>query len=127
MGIKKVILSIKERISPQPLEQWYIVKVDDEGVYFDVSPSNKESWKDSFNWESVERICFKDEGLYSSDAYYVFTSNRPESYVIPEEANGGKEFVHKMLELKLFDDEYFIQAMGATDGGYYCWPKHEEE
>jgi len=33
-----------------------------------------------------------------------FTSIRPESYVIPAEASGGKEFVERMLELQLFDE-----------------------
>jgi len=55
------------------------------------------------------------------------TTNRPESYVIPAEASGGKEFVEKMLELKMFDEEYFIEAMGATNGDYYCWPKHDQD
>jgi len=89
----------------------------------DVSPPGEDSWTDSFSWDSVERVCFKDEGLYSSDLYYVFANGRPESYVLPVEASGGDEFVEKMLGRKLFDEKLFAKAMGETGGAVYCWPE----
>ena len=127
MGIFDLLSTLKKRFSPKPIDQWFYVTTDDTTVSFDVTPPGKEPWKDSFEWESVERICFKDEGLYSSDAYYVITSKRPGSYVVPAEANGGKEFVEKMLDLGKFDEKYFIEAMGSTTGGYYCWPKYKDD
>ena len=127
MSILDIFRSLKRRFSKRRLDEWYLVVSDNISVSLDVSPSGKEPWKDTFKWDSVVRICFKDEGLYFSDTYYVYTSNREESYVIPAEASGGQEFVEKMLDLKMFDEQYFIEAMGSTNGGYYCWPKHDQD
>jgi len=106
-----------------PLQEWYLITIDENNVHLDVAPPGEDAWTDSFSWDSVDRICFKDEGPYSSDLYYVFVNGRPESYVIPVEASGGEEFVEKVLARNLFDKKLFTKAMRETDGAMYCWPE----
>jgi hypothetical protein len=59
-----------------------------------------------------------------SDGIYVFTRERPESYVIPTEARGGGELWSEILRRKLFDATLAIEAASST-GGLYCWPSEE--
>ena len=105
------------------MREWYLIRFDENNVYLNVTPPGEEAWADSFSWNSVERVCFKDEGPYASDLYHVFVNNKKKSYVIPVEASGGDEFVKRLLDQKLFDEKLFIKAMGETDGGVYCWPE----
>ena len=59
-----------------------------------------------------------------SDGIYVFTSERPESYVIPTEASGGQDFWFEILRRQLFDAKLAGEA-AASRGGLYCWPPQE--
>lgn len=107
---------------PIPLNQWFFVSFDDVRVLIRANPPGRESWEQEFPWASVQRICFKDEGLWASDGLYIFTSVRPGSYVIPTEASGGTEFLNELIARNLFPSEIAIKAAGSSDGGYYCWP-----
>lgn len=123
--IKNLIRRIKnwfDARKPQPLEKWFKVELSKEIVAMKVSPPGKNSWEQSFAWSSIIKVCFKDEGLNASDAYYIFTTNRPESFVIPVEASGGLEFGEELRRRGLFPDEISIKSAFSTDGGFYCWP-----
>ncbi len=52
---------------------------------------------------------------------YIFTSQRPESYVIPTEADGGGALWNEIFDRGLFDPELTIQA-ATSDSGLFCWP-----
>ncbi len=106
----------------KPLDQWYEVKVDDEGVYISAEPHGRKPWSQQFRWDEVERVCFKAEGVDLSDGIYVFTSRRPESFVIPTEAKGGLEFWSEIIDRELFDAELAIEAASASSG-IFCWPE----
>jgi hypothetical protein len=103
------------------LDSWFVVTFDPVGVRLDVAPPEREPWKDSFAWSTVQRVCFESEGPEVSDGIYVFTSQRPESYVIPTEARGGSDLWNELIRRKLFDAEFAIQAAGSARG-LYCWP-----
>ena len=112
-------------LKPRPLSEWFVVTFDDESVYLDVSPPLRKSWKVSFTWASVSCVCFKDEGLEASDGIYVFTTLRPESFVIPMQASGGSELFGKLVEKGLFPRELMVEALASTNGEVYCWPPIE--
>ncbi len=58
------------------------------------------------------------------DSLYVFVRQRPESYAIPMEAEGGLELFDELIRRKLFDAELAIRAAMATEG-LFCWPEGE--
>ena len=124
MGALSRMLAFLARGRPKPLHEWFFVTFDEQAVHVRAHPPGKPSWSQSFRWESVVRICFKAEDLFVSDGIYVFTNERPESYVIPTEAQGGGELWSEILRRKLFDAALAIEAARST-GGLYCWPPAE--
>jgi hypothetical protein len=121
MSIFKRVLAFFGRQRLRPLSEWFVVTFDENVVRIHAEPPGKAPWTQEFAWASIIRVCFKAEDLNLSDGIYVFTSQRPESYVIPTEATGGSEFWSEILRRKLFDAELAIQAACST-GGLFCWP-----
>jgi hypothetical protein len=111
---------VRRRKAPG-LAEWFHVRWDTVAVHIDVSPPGRDSWSASFGWSSISRVCLKAEDMWVSDAVYVFTSQRPESYVIPTEADGGQGFWDEVLTRGLFDPDLAIKAVRASEG-LYCWP-----
>jgi hypothetical protein len=105
-----------------PLHDWYAVTFDDECVTMTAKPPGRDSWEQSFRWSEVERVCFKSEGALASDGIYIFTTQRPESFVVPTEAKGGVEFWSEILERRLFSSDLAIKAATLTGGEILCWP-----
>jgi hypothetical protein len=68
----------------------------------------------------------KAEGLQASDGIYVFTSLRPESYVIPVEASGGLEFWNEIVRRRLFDAGLAVKVASLSEG-LVCWPPDESQ
>lgn len=104
------------------ISEWFLVEWDDREVRMNVNPPGKKPWKQGFLWEHIIRICYSAEGLETSDGIYIFTSERPESYVIPVEASGGSELWGEILNRGLFDARLAIKASTST-GGIFCWPE----
>src|SRR5579862_10053371 len=98
-----------------PLIEWFVVSHNELAVQMEVSPPGRQPWKDSFPWSTVQRVCFKCEEPEVSDGLYVFTSPRPESYVIPTEARGGRELWFEILRRGLFDSELAIRAAASSE------------
>lgn len=116
---------LNERPASREIEHWFTVRFDKKEVEISAKPPGKKSWKQVFPWESVERVCFKDERANASDGIYVFTSLRQESFVIPVEASGGTEFLHELVSKGLFPEHLMKEAALSTNGGFYCWPPVE--
>lgn len=104
---------------------WFRVTYDDHGVTLDVTPRHREPWRQSFAWSSVVRVCFKPE-YPISDGIYIFTRERPESYVIPVECVGGVALLDQLIARGLFAAEVAIEAASATEG-LFCWPPMDQE
>ena len=104
------------------LPEWFAVTFDDKAVYFDVRPPGKEAWTQQFAWESVQRVCFNAQDFMYSDEIYVFTTQRPERYLIPTEAKGGSELWSEIIRRKLFDAELAIKAATSVEGLFCCPP-----
>ncbi|MCB1168157.1 MAG: hypothetical protein KDK37_15645 [Leptospiraceae bacterium] len=107
------------------LQDWYHVRFDDNEVHLKTDPPDREGWEQSFTWDSIVRICFENGDWLSSDTIYVFTSERPESYVIPTEADGGSAFWGEIIGRKLFDAELAIE-MATQSEGFACWPPEDD-
>src|SRR5688500_9682232 len=121
MNVISTVRALLARRRPQPLDEWFFVTFDDEAVHVRAEPPGREAWSDDFAWDTITRVCFAAEDLWVSDGIYVFTTARPEGYVIPTEAHGGLELWSEILRRKLFDSNLAIEAAGSIDG-LYCWP-----
>lgn len=121
---KKIAGWFKAREESRKLENWFFVTWDDEYIYRNVSPPGKDAWSDKFKWSDIERICFEATDYMYSDDIYFYTTERPESYVIPTEARGGSELWKLVLDKNLFDAELAIKA-ATSPGGMFCWPARD--
>jgi hypothetical protein len=61
----------------------------------------------------------------ASVALYIFTSLRPESWLIPTEADGGRELLRELIRRGLFDASLAVTAAQAHEG-IFCWPPLDE-
>lgn len=109
-----------------PLDQWSTVEFDEHRVTLSARPPGRDAWVQSFKWSEVTRVCFKSEGVTLSDGVYVFTSQRPESFVVPTEAKGGVDFWNRVVERGLFPAEMAIRAATSSEGQMLCWPALEQ-
>jgi hypothetical protein len=88
----------------------------------------RRAWSDgrdgnqSFRWEQIERVCFTDEGLYSSDRISIELKGGLKPVVVLTEALGGNEFFGALTERGYFPQEVCRRAMGETGGATHCWP-----
>ena len=104
------------------LSSWYHVSFDEEYIYRNVNPPERERWKDQFQWRDIIRICFRPGAeFFDTDELYIFTNKREESYLIPLEADGGSELWGEIVKRNLFDAKLAIKVASALEG-LYCWP-----
>jgi hypothetical protein len=119
----KEIFAVTEPV--KPLREWFQVQFDSQEVRLSAQPPGEEAWSQSFRWSAVIRICFEAEEVYLSDSICFFTDQRPESYIVPTEGDGGGEIWDEVLRRGLFDGELASEAMAATRG-LFCWPAEEK-
>ena len=102
------------------LDEWFLVHFDSDSISLEVSPPNRSAWTAQIEWKRINRICFKAGDLYNPDEIYIFTDERPESYLIPTEATGGDALWKEILERNLFDAETAIVAATSTNKLLSC-------
>jgi hypothetical protein len=107
---------------PRPLSELLAVEFDEEGVRVVVLDRLEPDWNQSFAWKDVRRICFKDEGVSSSDIVFVTVKGRDTPVAVLLEARGGSAFFGALTERGLFPEEIWRKAMGETGGALHCWP-----
>jgi hypothetical protein len=103
------------------LSEWFSVRFDADGITLQVNPPDADVWQAAIAWERIIRVCFEAGDWFESDSVYIFTDERPESYVVPVEADGGQALWFEILDRKLFDAEMAIEAASATNE-LFCWP-----
>jgi hypothetical protein len=103
------------------LSDWFTVEFDDEHIHLRVHAPEREPWAEEIAWTDIVRVCFNAQDLFLPDEIYLFTRQRPESYVVPTEACGGAELWGEIIHRGLFDAELAIRAAMAT-GEIFCWP-----
>ncbi len=106
------------------IEEWFLVRFDEDAIKLQVSPPGRSVWEASIEWERIIRICFKAGDAFDCDEIYIFTDERPESYLIPTEANGGNALWNGILKRRLFDAETAIEAAISTNK-LFCHPAIE--
>lgn len=70
---------------------WFVVMTDDRSIGLSVIPPGRSPRQAVIPWDSVVRVCFEAADFLVSDDLYIFTSLRPESWLIPTEADGGRQ------------------------------------
>jgi hypothetical protein len=104
-----------------PLREWYSIRFDDRTITLQVSPPDGAAWNESIPWQRIIRVCLLTRDWSESDVMYILTDARPESYVIPTEAEGGLALWSEILERKLFDADMAIKA-AMTTNELFCHP-----
>jgi len=56
------------------------------------------------------------------DEIYIFTSQQPESYLIPIEGFGGFALWMEIIHRGFFDVQLAI-VVSTSNEGIFCWPK----
>ncbi|MEO9819254.1 MAG: hypothetical protein ABJ370_22905 [Paracoccaceae bacterium] len=107
--------------SHQDISEWYAVDFDETEISRDVSPPGRVAYKDQLEWNAIERVMFEATDFLESDAIYLFSKHRPESYLIPMDAKGADKLWYEILDRKLFDAELAIEA-AVSEGGFFVWP-----
>jgi hypothetical protein len=110
-----------------PLEEWFHVTFDNELIYIHIHAPGQNEIKDSIKWADIIRVCFKTGDFMSPDEIYIFVKDRPESYLIPTEADGGADLWGEIINRKLFDAELAIKAATAPEDSLFCWPEIERD
>jgi len=103
------------------LANWFEVIFDEHEINLSVNPPKRLAWQAQIKWNRIIRVCFKAGDLYVPDEIYIFTEERPESYLLPLEASGGSSLWNEIIRRRLFDAELAIEAMRSTDR-VFCWP-----
>ncbi len=103
------------------LSNWFRVKFDETMIYLNVNPPSHGGWQAKISWNKIIRVCFKPGDFLESDEIYIFIEKRPESYVIPIEADGGLDVWNELISRGFFDVELSIKIASANEG-IYCWP-----
>jgi hypothetical protein len=103
------------------LNEWFAVRFDDTAIVLQVTPPDAMAWQAVIPWKRIIRVCFRAGDWWESDVVYVFTDERPESYAIPVDADGGQALWFEILGRKLFDAEMAVVA-AAANGELFCDP-----
>ena len=77
-------------------------------------------------WTRIIRVCFLAGDHIKFDEVYLFTDERPESYVVPMDALGGLQLWGEIIERGLFDAELAVKAASSTSDELFCWPSEIE-
>lgn len=104
--------------------EWFQVRFDDALITLQVSPPSRPAWEAQIRWERIVRVCFKAGGWDSPDEVYLFTDERPESYLIPMIAVGAGALWDEIIRRGAFDAELAIKAASSIDQ-LFCWPAAE--
>ena len=79
------------------------------------------------SWSHIVRICFLARDHIKFDEVYIFTDERPESYVIPLDSYGGLQLWGEIIARGLFDAELAVKAASASSDELLCWPKENQD
>lgn len=102
--------------------EWFQVAFDEAAITLEVTPAEREAWSARIEWARIIRVCFKTgDYFYTCDEIYIFTDERPESYLIPMEAVGAEDLWSEIMRRELFSAALAIEAASTTDK-LFCQP-----
>ncbi len=114
------------RAKPSNDLDWFHVTFDDTHIHLDVRPPKRDPWKDRVAWSDIDRVGLELTDLWLSDDLYIFASDRPESRLIPMEADGGQELWFEIMDRGLFPHAKALDAMCQAQGLFF-WPEPGSE
>ncbi|MGN6371283.1 MAG: hypothetical protein ACTHN5_23765 [Phycisphaerae bacterium] len=123
--LSKLLTLFTPRRTPSVTIDWYRITFDDAAIHLRVTPPGRDPWAVDIPWSTITRVCFEAADLLESDSIYLFTTLRPESYVIPTEGIGGNQLWSAIIDRKLFDPALAVEALTAHTG-LFCWPPFEK-
>lgn len=97
---------------------WYTITFDEHGFQRDVRPPGRPAWQDAVAWDEIVRVCLEMGDFMEPDSLYVFTGERPESYMLPLPA--ADDLLHELIRRGLYPAELAIEA--ASSIGLFCFP-----
>ncbi|MHA1636818.1 MAG: hypothetical protein ACTSUB_02280 [Candidatus Thorarchaeota archaeon] len=106
-----------------PIEEWFHVTFDEDLIHIHIEAPGQTEISDSFHWSEIIRACFKTGNFMNPDEMFIFIKSRPESFLIPSEADGGSLLWGEVIERGLFDAELVIKAATSPADELFCWPK----
>lgn len=112
---------------PPQVRDWFSVRFDEHEVHILARPPGEAPFEGSFAWDAIERVIFKDGGIYRSDVFYVFVRGGERAFAVLTEGEGGSAFCGALCERGHFPPEIFFRAMGSTGGETYVWPPLESD
>jgi hypothetical protein len=122
MSWLKNLFSTTRATPPEtPSLEWFQVRFDDALITLQVNPPSRPAWEARIEWGRIVRVCFKAGGWDSPDEVYLFTDERPESYLIPMIAVGADALWDEIIRRGAFDAELAIKAASSIDE-LFCWP-----
>lgn len=107
----------------KPLDQLLAVEFDDREVRVRMLERVETASNQSFEWNNIRRVCFKDGGMFDSDRVFVSLREPDEVRTIPTEARGGAEFFGALCDKRYFPEHVWKRAVRETNGGMFCWPE----
>ncbi|WP_346948435.1 hypothetical protein [Dyella sp.] len=107
---------------PLPLDQRLAVEMDDEGVHIHVIQRMEQEWEQSFRWDEIVKVCFKDMGIYHSDVLIIHLRDKTQPVMVLTEARGGNALFGALCDRGLFPQHVMRAAIRETSGGMHCWP-----
>lgn len=111
---------------PRKASDLLAIEFDEQEVRVRVLERLNPGFNRSFGWSEVERVCFQDGGLMSSDLLFIMVRGQEKPVIVPSEARGGAEFFGALCGRGLFPEQVWRKAIGDTSGGTHCWPPYEK-
>lgn len=88
------------------MDQKLSIEFDDNRVRVVVLEQLEAAWNQEFRWSDIDRVCFKDGGLYSSDVILIELKGRQTPTVILTEARGGADFLERFPTEGIFRKKF---------------------
>lgn len=105
------------------IEDWFHVTFDEDLIHIHIDIPEREEVRESLSWSEIIRVCFKTGEFMHPDEIYIFIKSRPESFLIPSDADGGTLLWGEIIDRGLFDAELAIEAATSPPDELFCWPE----
>jgi hypothetical protein len=100
----------------------FVVRFDQHAIHLLAHPPNEAAWEQQIAWEQITRVGFRAGRWPMSGDLFLSTSEMPDGYQIPIDADGGKALWSEIRARDLFSDTMTHEAAGAT-GKLFCSPR----
>jgi hypothetical protein len=104
------------------IHEWFVARFDDHAIHLLVHPPNQAAWEQRIAWEQITRICFRTGRWPASGHMFLSTSEKPDGYLIPIDADGGKALWSEIRVRGLFSNAMAYEAVGVFDE-LFCSPR----